>query len=76
MFHAPSILKSRYVVASRSSDSRSAASRSAGAQKASRARRSGRDTQAVRTWARDNGYEISDRGRISVEVIEAYDAAN
>ncbi|MGW0037544.1 histone-like nucleoid-structuring protein Lsr2 [Gordonia sp. NPDC003376] len=67
----------RYIVASRSTDSRSVVPRSARAtKKVIRARRSGRDTQAMRTWARDNGYEISDRGRISVEIIEAYDAAN
>lgn len=31
---------------------------------------------AVRRWAKDHGYEISDRGRISTEVVQAYDAAN
>jgi hypothetical protein len=33
------------------------------------------DLNAVRTWARDNGYEVSDRGRISAALMEAYDAA-
>lgn len=28
--------------------------------------------QAIRAWARKNGYEISDRGRIPSEVAEAY----
>ncbi|SFP72312.1 Lsr2 protein [Amycolatopsis arida] len=32
--------------------------------------------QAIRAWARENGYEISDRGRIPSEVVEAYHAAN
>jgi hypothetical protein len=27
---------------------------------------------AIRGWARDNGYEISDRGRIPREVEDAY----
>ena len=35
-----------------------------------------RDTADVRTWARENGYEVSDRGRISAEVIKAYDDAH
>lgn len=33
-------------------------------------------THAVREWARHNGYTVSDRGRISQEVQEAYDAAH
>lgn len=28
--------------------------------------------QAIRTWARKEGYEVSDRGRIPSEVIDAY----
>ena len=27
--------------------------------------------QAVRTWARDNGHEISDRGRVPTHIVEA-----
>ncbi len=34
------------------------------------------DLSAVREWARSNGYKVSDRGRISAEVQEAYDKAN
>lgn len=30
----------------------------------------------VRTWARDNGHEVSSRGRIAQSVIDAYNAAN
>jgi hypothetical protein len=30
----------------------------------------------VRAWARENGYQISDRGRIPAEVTEAYSAAH
>lgn len=30
----------------------------------------------IRTWARDNGYVVSDRGRISAEVRAAYDEAH
>ncbi|WP_020666964.1 histone-like nucleoid-structuring protein Lsr2 [Amycolatopsis nigrescens] len=28
--------------------------------------------QVIRAWARDNGFDISDRGRIPSEVVEAY----
>jgi hypothetical protein len=33
-------------------------------------------TTVVRAWARDNGYVVSDRGRIPLEVQAAYDAAH
>ena len=38
--------------------------------------RSGNDTAAVREWAKSNGYTVSDRGRISAEVQDAYAKAN
>ena len=40
--------------------------------------RSSRSSQAgdVRTWARANGYEVSERGRISAEIQAAYSAAH
>jgi len=34
------------------------------------------DLGAIREWARANGYKVSDRGRISASVREAYAAAN
>ena len=34
------------------------------------------DTKAIREWARDNGYDVSDRGRIPADVADAYAAAN
>ena len=33
-------------------------------------------TKLVREWARSNGYDVSDRGRIPAEVMQAYTAAN
>jgi hypothetical protein len=30
----------------------------------------------IRSWARDNGFEVPDRGRVSAEVREAYAAAH
>ncbi|MCR1981390.1 Lsr2 family protein [Cellulosimicrobium cellulans] len=34
------------------------------------------NTEAIRSWARENGYQVSDRGRISSEVQAAYEAAH
>ncbi|MGH8303199.1 MAG: Lsr2 family DNA-binding protein [Steroidobacteraceae bacterium] len=34
------------------------------------------DTAAVREWARANGFEVSERGRVSKKIIEAYGEAN
>ncbi|MEV8509726.1 Lsr2 family protein [Actinoplanes sp. NPDC051475] len=46
-------------------------SRSAAAQPS----RAGRDqNQAIREWAKKNGYEVSDRGRIPGGVVEAFHA--
>jgi hypothetical protein len=40
-------------------------------------RRTGQqDFSAVRQWAKENGYEISERGRVPASVLEAYDAAH
>lgn len=33
-----------------------------------------RDLNEVRAWARENGFEVSDRGRVSKRVLDAYDA--
>ena len=34
------------------------------------------DLGAVREWARNNGHKVSDRGRISADILAAYDQAN
>ncbi len=34
------------------------------------------DLNSVREWARGNGYQVSDRGRVSNAVMEAYSAAH
>jgi hypothetical protein len=36
----------------------------------------GEDRAAVRAWARENGHEIPDRGRIPTSVLEAYSSAH
>ena len=43
---------------------------------AARTSTSGPSPKEVREWARENGHEVPDRGRIPAEVREAYDAAH
>lgn len=31
---------------------------------------------AIRQWARDNGYDVSDRGRIAQSIVDEFDAAH
>ncbi|MDI3424065.1 MULTISPECIES: histone-like nucleoid-structuring protein Lsr2 [Streptomyces] len=33
------------------------------------------DSSAIRAWARENGYEVSERGRVPAAVREAYESA-
>ena len=62
----------RPFVAAGRKTTRSTGTRSAGA----RAAGSNPDTAKVRAWAKENGYEVSDRGRIHQTVREAYYAAH
>ncbi|MBN9155339.1 MAG: Lsr2 family protein [Microbacterium sp.] len=40
-------------------------------------RRTGQqDYSAVRAWAKENGYTLSDRGRVPAAVLEAFEAAH
>jgi hypothetical protein len=34
------------------------------------------DAKTVKEWARANGYEVADRGRVRKEIREAFEAAN
>ncbi len=36
----------------------------------------GASAAEVRAWARENGWDVPERGRVSADVREAYDAAN
>lgn len=47
-------------------------------QSRSKSRKPGRghNTSAVRTWARENGFTVPDRGRIPYAVLDAYEAAH
>jgi hypothetical protein len=38
--------------------------------------RSASDLASIREWARAQGYEVSDRGRISANIVDAYNAAH
>jgi hypothetical protein len=49
------------------------------ANRASRPRgvsRAASSSPAVRAWARENGLEISERGRISADIVRQYEAAH
>ncbi len=54
--------------------------RKAGRAKAGRtskaASTSGPSARELRDWARSNGYQVSDRGRVPEEVRQAFEAAN
>lgn len=50
--------------------------RSVPTSKRSSASGSRKDLAAVREWAKSNGHQVSDRGRISATVQQAYDAAH
>jgi hypothetical protein len=36
----------------------------------------GADTRTVKAWARANGYQVRDRGRVPNEILAAFEAAN
>jgi hypothetical protein len=58
--------------------------RRVGGRAASKARSAGRakapgaraDLSDVRSWARENGFQVSERGRVSSEVMAAFEAAH
>ncbi|ALG86922.1 histone-like nucleoid-structuring protein Lsr2 [Gordonia phthalatica] len=60
-----------YVAASRSTGGRAAAGR-----RAAGSGRTASNTRVIRQWAADNGYTVSDRGRIPADIVAAYEAAN
>jgi len=64
-----SLLSAGHRVAGATRRQRSGATSSRGRK---RGRGSAADTPAIREWARENGYEVSDRGRISQALREAY----
>jgi hypothetical protein len=49
---------------------------SGGRGKARAASGGGQDTAQIRAWAKENGYEVNDRGRVPASIREAYEKAN
>lgn len=48
----------------------------AGAKRSAPGSSEGPSAADIRAWARENGYEVPERGRVSAEVREAYAAAH
>ncbi|QWC86112.1 Lsr2 family protein [Nocardioidaceae bacterium] len=46
------------------------------ARSSSTAASSGPSAKEIREWARENGWEVPERGRVAADVREAYDAAH
>jgi hypothetical protein len=65
----------KYIDAARRVSGGHGPSRGRGARRVASHRRTG-DVAAIREWARENGYQVSTRGRIAAEIREAYEAAN
>lgn len=67
----------RYVGAARKISGRSANAPTRGSRPARSSRSAdGLDTKVVREWARSHGHTVSERGRLSAEIVEKYQAAN
>jgi hypothetical protein len=65
-----------YIAAARKADQPGRRRRSSASNGSGSGRRSDReDLAAIREWARKKGYKVSDRGRISAEIREAFEAA-
>ncbi|MDX3579251.1 MULTISPECIES: Lsr2 family protein [unclassified Streptomyces] len=51
--------------------------RAAGGRAKTRAASGGsQDTAQIRAWAKENGFEVNDRGRVPATIREAYEKAN
>ncbi|KUH37889.1 MULTISPECIES: histone-like nucleoid-structuring protein Lsr2 [Streptomyces] len=51
--------------------------RTAGGRGKGRAAANGsQDTAKIRAWAKENGYNVNDRGRVPAEIKQAYEDAN
>ncbi|MFK4759948.1 Lsr2 family protein [Microbacterium sp. ZW T5_45] len=63
-----------YISAARRAGSSGAAAPRSGSSRKRPARNP--EVAAIRAWANDNGYTLSERGRIPAPVVEAYNAAH
>lgn len=68
--------KLRDVLAGYTGHARKVGAASRRGRKSSAASASGPSAREIRDWARSNGYDVPDRGRVSAEVRQAFDAAN
>jgi len=68
----------KYVAAARKVSSRGTRASGAGRSRATGGggRMDREQAGAIREWARKNGHEVSDRGRIPASVVEAFEAAH
>lgn len=64
----------KYVKSGRKTSGRAAAKQRGRAASVGRAASSG-NTQKIREWARENGFSISDRGRVPGNILEAFEKA-
>ena len=71
---APYVAAARSVSARAGASGRGSTGSGGGARRQKRAGQ--REYAPVREWAAQNGYTLSDRGRIPAPVLEAYDAAH
>ncbi|GAA3373913.1 Lsr2 family protein [Streptomyces sannanensis] len=55
---------------------RRAGGRAAGGRGKVRVATPSKDTAEIRKWAKENGYNVNDRGRVPAEIREAYEKAN
>ena len=62
-----------YRAAGRSISSRRSTTSSAGS---ARRRNGQQDYSAIRAWAKNNGFSVSERGRVPASIIEAYESAH
>lgn len=53
-----------------------AGARKVGNSKSSTGSKTGLDLSAIRNWANERGMKVSERGRLSAEVLEAYENRN
>jgi Lsr2 len=67
---------STYVAHARKVGAGGKARRGSGSSNGGSARTDREQLQAIREWARRNGHQVSDRGRISSSVVEAFNAAH
>lgn len=70
------VASARRADGSRRSPGRPKAPRAVKASKSARTAPDREQTAAVREWARANGYEVSERGRLSATVLAAFEAAH